>query len=79
MTDEVVDNAPVRIHMTDSPEQKPEAPPKQNVPIGGDTQYGDQGITDRNLQGQQAQQNSKGSGGQQKSNSKSESQSGSKP
>lgn len=78
VTDDVVDGAPVKMHATQSPEDKPQAPPKQNVPIGGDTQYGNQGITDRNLQGQQQQQNNKGSGGQQKGSSKSEGNSGSK-
>ncbi len=78
VTDDVVDGAPVKMHETQSPEDKPQAPPKQNVPIGGDSQYGNQGITDRNLQGQQQQQNNKGSGGQQKGNGKSESQSRSK-
>lgn len=68
VTDDVVDGAEVKIHATQSPEDKPQAPPRQNVPIGGDTQYGNQGITDRNLQGQQQQQNGKGGSGQGKGN-----------
>ncbi len=79
VTDDVVDGAQVKLHQTESPEDKPQTPPKQNVPVGGSTQYGNEGITDRNLQGQQQQQNGKGSGSQGKGNSKSASQSGSKP
>ena len=68
VTDDVVDGVEVKVHATQSPEDKPQAPPRQNVPIGGDTQYGNQGITDRNLQGQQQQQNGKGGSGQGKGN-----------
>ena len=78
VTDDVVDGAAVQTHQTKSPEDQPQKAPSQSVPVGGDTQYGNQGITDRNLQGQQQQQNNKG-GGQQKGSSKSEAQSGSKP
>jgi multidrug efflux pump subunit AcrA (membrane-fusion protein) len=77
VTDDVLDGVPVEMHETKSAEQKPMAPPPQNVPPGGSTLYGDQGITDRNLQGQQAQQNKKGSGGAQKKPN--DSNSGSKP
>jgi multidrug efflux pump subunit AcrA (membrane-fusion protein) len=76
VTDDVVDGAAVEMHETKSAEQKPIAPP-QNVPLGGSTQYGDQGTTDRNLQGEQAKQNKKGSGGAQKKSNNSSS--GSKP
>ena len=78
VTDEVVDNAEVKTHMTKAPEEQPQKAPSQAVPVGGDTQYGNQGITDRNLQGQQQQQNNKGSGGQQKGSPKSETNSRSK-
>jgi multidrug efflux pump subunit AcrA (membrane-fusion protein) len=57
VTDDVVEGAPVEVHETKSPEQKPAAAPAQNTPPGGSSQYGNQGITDQNLQGQQTQQN----------------------
>jgi len=77
VTDDVVEGAAVQMRETKSSQQKPSAPPPQNTPPGGSTQYGDQGITDRNLQGQQAQQNKKGSGSAQKPSH--DSSSGSKP
>jgi multidrug efflux pump subunit AcrA (membrane-fusion protein) len=77
VNDDVVDGAPVQTKVVQNDQQKPQAPPPQNTPPGGSTQYGDQGVTDRNLQGQQAQQNKKGSGGQQQKSS--DSTSGSKP
>jgi multidrug efflux pump subunit AcrA (membrane-fusion protein) len=77
VTDDVVDGAAVQTQEVKSGEQKPSSPPAQNTPPGGSTQYGDQGITDRNLQGQQAKQNQKGSGQQQKKSN--DSTSGSKP
>jgi multidrug efflux pump subunit AcrA (membrane-fusion protein) len=77
VNDEVVDGAPVQTKAVQNDQQKPQAPPPQNTPPGGTTQYGDQGITDRNLQGQQAQQNQKGSGNQKSKTS--DNTSGSKP
>jgi multidrug efflux pump subunit AcrA (membrane-fusion protein) len=74
VTDDVVEGAPVEVHEAKSPEQKPTAAPAQNTPPGGSTQYGNQGITDQNLQGQQTQQNQ----GKDSNNSKSKS-SASKP
>jgi multidrug efflux pump subunit AcrA (membrane-fusion protein) len=62
VTDDVVEDAAVEVHQTKSPEQQPKAPPAQNAPPGGSTQYGNQGITDQNLQGQQSQQK-QGNGG----------------
>ncbi len=62
VTDDVVDGAEVRLHNTPSPEQTPTQPPAQNTPPGGSSQYGDQSITDRNLNGQQGKQNEKGNG-----------------
>ena len=75
VTDDVVDGAEVDTKRMQNDQQK--APPPQNTPPGGSTQYGDQGITDRNLQGQQGQQNQKGSGSQPHKNS--DATSGSKP
>lgn len=79
ITDEVVDGVAVDTHATKSSEDQPQAAPNQNTPVGGSSQYGDQGITDRNLQGQQSQQNQKSSGGKKSSEGKSQSNSGSKP
>jgi multidrug efflux pump subunit AcrA (membrane-fusion protein) len=70
VTDEVVDNAEVTTHTTKSPNQQPQASPQQTTPPGGNTQYGNQGLTDQNLQGQQSRQNQKSTGKpQSKSNS----------
>jgi len=77
VTDDVVEGAAVQAQEAKSSQQKQSAPPAQNTPPGGSSQYGDQGITDRNLQGQQTQQNKKGSGTQQKPSNNSNS--GSKP
>jgi multidrug efflux pump subunit AcrA (membrane-fusion protein) len=77
VTDDVVDGAEVQTQQVKSTDQKAKAPPPQNTPPGGSSQYGDQGITDRNLQGQQAQQNKKGSGTSQKKSN--DATSGSKP
>jgi len=77
VTDDVVDGAEVQTQQVKSTEQKAKTPPPQNTPPGGSSQYGDQGITDRNLQGQQAQQNKKGSGTSQKKSN--DATSGSKP
>lgn len=77
VTDDVVDGAQVQTQQVKSGDQKPTAPPPQNTPPGGSTQYGNPGITDRNLQGEQAQQNKKGSGAAQKQSN--DSTSGSKP
>jgi len=56
VTDDVVEGAAVRVHLTKSDVAKPKAPPQQATPLGGNTQYGDQGIRDQNLQGQQNRQ-----------------------
>ncbi|HLI75389.1 MAG TPA: efflux RND transporter periplasmic adaptor subunit [Acidobacteriaceae bacterium] len=82
VTDDVVENASVQAHQATSPDQQPAQPPSQNVPPGGTSRYGNQGITDQNMQGKQAQQNGKGeqhgksSGGD---SSKQQSSSSSKP
>ena len=62
VTDEVVDGAPVQVHPSKSADQQPQAPPRQNTPPGGSTQYGNPALTDQNLQGQQSQQNHKSQG-----------------
>jgi multidrug efflux pump subunit AcrA (membrane-fusion protein) len=62
VTDDVVEGAAVQVHQAESPQSQPQQPPKQNTPPGGSTQYGDQGITDKNLNGQQSQQNKKSQG-----------------
>lgn len=75
VTDDVVDNREVTVHTAKSADEQPAAPP-QNTPPGGNTQYGNQGLTDQNLQGKQSQQNQKSSG---KSGSQKPSSSESKP
>jgi hypothetical protein len=64
VTDEVIEGAEVEMHMAKGAEQQ-STTPKQNVPLGGSTQYGNANITDQNLQGQQGQQNQGGKGKQQ--------------
>ena len=64
VTDDVVEGAAVQVHMAKSAAEQA-APPKQSVPLGGSTQYGNANITDQNLQGQQGQQNDGGKGKQQ--------------
>ena len=61
VTDEVVEGAAVEMHVAKGSEQQSTAP-KQNVPLGGSTQYGNANITDQNLQGQQGEQNQGGKG-----------------
>ena len=70
VTDDVTEGASVTTHTSKSSDQQPQAPPKQTTPPGGNTQYGNQGLTDQNLQGQQSKQNQKSTGKpQSKSNS----------
>jgi hypothetical protein len=76
VTDDVVDGKEVTVHETKNAEQQPQASPSQTTPPGGNTQYGNQGLTDQNLQGQQSKQNQKSTG---KSNSQKPSSSESKP
>ena len=70
VTDDVTDGAPVQVHEAKSADQQPTAPPSQNTPPGGTTQYGNPGLTDQNVQGQQSRQNQKGSGQKPTSDSK---------
>lgn len=66
-TDDVRDGAQVKTETSKTAgESTSPTPPAQNAPPGGATQYGDQAITDQNMQGQAAQQ-PKGKGGGQKS------------
>jgi multidrug efflux pump subunit AcrA (membrane-fusion protein) len=73
VTDDVVENAEVKTHTAKSPDQQPQAPPKQTTPPGGNTQYGNQGLTDQNLQGQQSKQNQKSTGKPQSNSNSNES------
>ncbi len=63
VTDDVVDNAHVNVQMSKTaaksttPQQS--GPQQNNMPPGGSSQYGNQSITDSNMQGQQGQQNQK--------------------
>lgn len=59
VTDDVTDNAEVNIHQEKPPQLQA---PKQNAPVGGNSRYGNQGITDENLQNKQSQQNQKSTG-----------------
>ncbi|HVG27546.1 MAG TPA: efflux RND transporter periplasmic adaptor subunit [Acidobacteriaceae bacterium] len=62
VTDDVVEGAPVEVHRRPDPQSQPQQPPSQNTPPGGTTRYGNQGITDENLQGKTGQQNQQGRG-----------------
>ncbi len=60
VSDDVVEGVPVNVHASQPPEGRPTQPPAQNAPAGGSSRYGNQGITDGNLQGKQGQQNQQG-------------------
>ncbi len=75
VTDDVVEGAPVQMHMAQGSEEQQTTAPKQDVPLGGSTQYGNANITDQNLQGQQGQQNQSGKGKQQGTNKQKSSES----
>jgi len=75
VTDDVVEGAPVEMHMAKGDEGQESTAPKQSVPLGGSTQYGNANITDQNLQGQQGQQNQSGKGKQQGPSTKKSSES----
>jgi multidrug efflux pump subunit AcrA (membrane-fusion protein) len=63
VTDDVVEGAAVQVNSEKSSSAQPQSPPQQNQPLGGNTQYGDEGITNQNLQGQQGKKSqSKGKG-----------------
>jgi len=75
VTDDVVEGAPVQMHMAQGSEEQQTTAPKQDVPLGGSTQYGNANITDQNLQGQQGQQNQSGKGKHQGTNKQKSSES----
>jgi multidrug efflux pump subunit AcrA (membrane-fusion protein) len=77
VTDNVVEGAAVQTHMQKTNVAQPTAPPSPSKPPGGSTQYSNEGITDRNLQGQQSKQNQQSQGKSSQSNSKTDA--GSKP
>ena len=60
ITDDVREGAQIQSAMTKSPVEEPAAQPPKSTPPGGSTQYGNEGMTDRNLQGKQGQQNNQG-------------------
>jgi multidrug efflux pump subunit AcrA (membrane-fusion protein) len=62
VTDDVVPNAEVQTHFIKTQQQQPQQPPPQNAPPGGSTRYGNEGMTNQNLQGKPSQQNQKGQG-----------------
>lgn len=76
ITDDVQPGVPVQTSMERSVENQPSASPQSNRRPGGSTQYGNQGITDRNLQGKQSQQNQRGASGGKKSSSSANGSSG---
>ena len=72
-TDDIVEGAKVKTQESKKAEQKstPAAPPSQNTPPGGSTQYGDPGIVDQDMQGQNAKpQQKKGPGDKKAAGSK---------
>ena len=75
VTDEVVEGAEVQLHMTKAAGQQSQLPPPQNAPPGGSTRYSDKGLTDQNLDNQQAVQNQKGQNKGHSSSKKSSSES----
>jgi multidrug efflux pump subunit AcrA (membrane-fusion protein) len=79
VTDDVVEGAAVQAHFIQSQQQPQQAPP--NAPPGGSTRYSNEGVSNQNLQGKQAEQNEKGQGQGNKSgqNQKNSNQSESKP
>ncbi len=78
ITDDVRDGAEITMAMSKSPADQPSQPQQQTQP-GGSTQYGNQGITDTNLQGKQGQENGSSGRGQSSSNRSKPSASESKP
>jgi multidrug efflux pump subunit AcrA (membrane-fusion protein) len=72
ITDDIVDGATVKPKSGPSPGETPPAqsPTVTSAPPGGPSRYGNQSITDQNMQGKQAQQRQ---GGKQKNSSSSES------
>jgi hypothetical protein len=75
ITDDVREGQPVKAKAAGGPGQTTNtpSPPNPNAPPGGPSQYGNQAITDQNMQGQQGKQQQKSSGKQKKDSSGSES------
>ncbi len=69
VTDDVVNGAAVTVHAQKTANAEQQGPPRQNQPLGGDTQYSNQGVTDQNLEGQQSKQNQGSQGKSQNKNS----------
>ena len=72
-TDDIIEGAKVKIQEDKKAAQRstPPAPPSQNTPPGGSTQYGDPGIVDQDMQGQNAKpQQKKGPGDKKAAGSK---------
>ena len=63
VTDDVTEGAEVQAQQSSSNSALKPSPPPQPQPQGGNSQYGNPGITDQNLQNKQQQQNQKGAGG----------------
>jgi multidrug efflux pump subunit AcrA (membrane-fusion protein) len=63
VTDDVTEGAQVTARQDKTSQAAPPQEPPQNQPVGGDSQYGNQGVTDQNLQNRQSQQNKQGKGG----------------
>jgi multidrug efflux pump subunit AcrA (membrane-fusion protein) len=75
VTDDVTEGRKVKAQFNGKQQQAAQQKPDQNQPPGGNTQYGNQGIADQNMQGQASKQTQKGNG----QKPKSDSSSGSKP
>jgi multidrug efflux pump subunit AcrA (membrane-fusion protein) len=59
VTDDVVEGAEVQVHPEKSSSAPPQSPPQQSQPLGGNTQYTNEGLTNQNLQGKQGKQSKK--------------------
>jgi multidrug efflux pump subunit AcrA (membrane-fusion protein) len=69
VSDDVVDGRKVKAEFSPTQQGSSQQKPEQNQPPGGSSQYGNQGVTDQNMQGKQGQENEKGNGKQQKRSS----------
>ncbi len=67
-TDDIRQDAKVKVQEDKKSAQKanPPAPPNQNTPPGGSTQYSDPGVVDQDMQGQNAKPQQKKGGGDKK-------------
>ena len=72
-SDEVREGAKVQVQLQKNAENQAPPPPPQNTPPGGSSQYGDQSITDTNMQGEASQQGKSGKQGGKKNPSAGES------